>query len=71
VTLNMTVLKMLFFYPLGREIINILLDNKYENNEVRDNLFSAGLRYWFKVNKTGCIATRPASIALRDSYHSC
>jgi hypothetical protein len=44
----------------------MLLDNKYEKNEVRENLFSASLRYWVKINKIGCIATRLVNIALRD-----
>ena len=47
-----------------------LLDNRNDKNEVRDNLFSAGFRYWIKINKIGCIATRLVNRALHDSRHS-
>jgi hypothetical protein len=49
----------------------IILDNKNDKNEVRDNLFSAGFRYWVKTNKIGCIATRLVNGELHDSCHSC
>jgi hypothetical protein len=38
-------------------------------NEVRDNLFSAGFRYWVKINKNGCVPTRLVNRALHDSCH--
>ena len=49
----------------------ILLDNKNDKNKVRDNVFSAGFRYWVKINKIGCIATHLVNRVLRDSCQSC
>jgi hypothetical protein len=48
-TLITTVLKVLFVSPFWEKIIMILLDNKNDKNEVRNNLFSAGFKYWVKM----------------------
>jgi hypothetical protein len=49
----------------------ILLDNKKDKNEVRNNLFLARFRYSVKINNIGCIATSLVNRALHDSCYSC
>jgi riboflavin transporter FmnP len=69
-TFIMTVLNVLFVLPFWKKIIMILLDNENDKDKVRDNLFSAGFRYWVKINKISCIATCLVNRALHDSCHS-